>query len=154
MLCSLGQESAILGPTRDSRTRLYRLHSCKWVILSMPHSTLQVPLTPFVVEDMDQLVRAHATCRFILCNEEGQKPRLLVRLEHAGSHWDAHTDPHSSGYSSQACQRPVPLPRIPQLRESALSMVLRSSLRLLDLEGPSVRLENVHPLSSVLSSRL
>ena len=76
----------------------------------MIHRPLRIPLSAFVVEDMHELVRAHATYRFILCDEEDEKPRLLVRLEHAGSHWDAYTGPHSSGYSSQACGCPMPLP--------------------------------------------
>ena len=52
---------------------------------------------------MNELVRAHATYRFILCDEEDEKPRLLVRLDYVGSHQRAHKDPHSSGYSSPAC---------------------------------------------------
>lgn len=63
------------------------------IILSMLHRPLRIPLSAFVVEDMNELVRAHATYRFILCDEEDEKPRLLVCLEHAGSHWDAHTNP-------------------------------------------------------------
>ena len=51
----------------------------------MPHRPIRIPLSAFIVEDMNELVRAHATYRFILCDEEDEKPRLLVRLEPVGS---------------------------------------------------------------------
>jgi len=37
-------------------------------------------MSAFIVEDMNELVRAHATYRFILCDEEDEKPRLLLWL--------------------------------------------------------------------------
>jgi hypothetical protein len=38
-----------------------------------------VPLATFVVEDMVELQQAHASYRFIILDEEEEKPRLLVR---------------------------------------------------------------------------
>jgi ubiquitin-protein ligase E3 D len=36
-------------------------------------------MSAYVVEDMIELSQAHATYRFIVCDEEEEKPRLLVR---------------------------------------------------------------------------
>jgi hypothetical protein len=35
-------------------------------------------MSAYVVEDMIELSQAHATYRFIVCDEEEEKPRLLV----------------------------------------------------------------------------
>lgn len=35
-------------------------------------------MSAYVVEDMTELSQAHATYRFIVCDEEEEKPRLLV----------------------------------------------------------------------------
>lgn len=42
---------------------------------------LQIPLSAFVVEDMTEFVQAHASYRFVIRDEEQDKPRILV-----GSH--------------------------------------------------------------------
>lgn len=47
--------------------------------LSMP----TIPLSAFVVEDMVELQQAHGTYRFVIFDEEEERPRLLVSL-HAG----------------------------------------------------------------------
>ena len=39
---------------------------------------LRIPMSAYVVEDMVELSQAHATYRFIVCDEEEEKPRLLV----------------------------------------------------------------------------
>jgi hypothetical protein len=39
---------------------------------------LKVPLSAFVVGDMMEFVQAHATYRFVILDEEEEKPRLLV----------------------------------------------------------------------------
>lgn len=44
------------------------------------YSLSRVPLSAFIVEDMVELVQAHATYRFVLFDEEEEKPRLLVSL--------------------------------------------------------------------------
>jgi hypothetical protein len=38
----------------------------------------RVPLSAFIVEDMMEFVHAHATYRFVISDEEDERPRLLV----------------------------------------------------------------------------
>jgi hypothetical protein len=39
----------------------------------------RIPLSAFIVEDMAELARAHATYRFVILDEEEERPRILVR---------------------------------------------------------------------------
>jgi ubiquitin-protein ligase E3 D len=41
-----------------------------------------VPLSAFIVEDMNEFVQAHATYRFVILDEEEERPRILVRALH------------------------------------------------------------------------
>lgn len=67
-------------PSRRSQrlSKVFRL--AKYAI--RPLSTLtepaRVPLTAFIVEDMDEFVHAHATYRFVIMDEEEERPRILV----------------------------------------------------------------------------
>lgn len=38
----------------------------------------RVPLTAFIAEDMNEFVHAHATYRFVIVDEEEERPRILV----------------------------------------------------------------------------
>ncbi len=38
----------------------------------------RVPLSAFIVEDMNEFVQAHATYRFVIVDEEEDRPRILV----------------------------------------------------------------------------
>jgi hypothetical protein len=38
----------------------------------------KIPLSAFIVEDMTEFVQAHATYRFVMLDEEDERPRLLV----------------------------------------------------------------------------
>lgn len=38
----------------------------------------RIPFSAFVLEDMLEIVKAHATYRFIILDEEEERPRLLV----------------------------------------------------------------------------
>ncbi|KIM20983.1 hypothetical protein M408DRAFT_12817 [Serendipita vermifera MAFF 305830] len=40
----------------------------------------RIPMSAYVVEDMIELAQAHATYRFVVCDEEEEKPRLLLWL--------------------------------------------------------------------------
>ncbi|EGO29841.1 hypothetical protein SERLADRAFT_458146 [Serpula lacrymans var. lacrymans S7.9] len=40
----------------------------------------RVPLSAFIVEDMSEYVQAHATYRFVISDEEDERPRLLMWL--------------------------------------------------------------------------
>lgn len=42
----------------------------------------RIPLSAFIVEDMTELARAHATYRFVILDEEEERPRILVRALH------------------------------------------------------------------------
>lgn len=37
-----------------------------------------VPLSAFIVEDMKEFVQAHASYRFVIHDEEDERPRILV----------------------------------------------------------------------------
>ena len=39
----------------------------------------RIPLSAFIVEDMTELARAHATYRFVVLDEEEERPSILVR---------------------------------------------------------------------------
>lgn len=41
---------------------------------------LKIPLSAFIIEDMNEFVQAHATYRFVILDEEEERPRLLVWL--------------------------------------------------------------------------
>ena len=43
------------------------------------HRPCRIPLSAFIVEDMAELARAHATYRFVVLDEEEERPRILVR---------------------------------------------------------------------------
>lgn len=38
----------------------------------------RIPLSAFIVEDMVEFVHAHASYRFVMSDEEEERPRLLV----------------------------------------------------------------------------
>ena len=42
------------------------------------HRPLRIPLSSFIVEDMMEYVHAHATYKFILHDDEEERPRILV----------------------------------------------------------------------------
>lgn len=42
-------------------------------------SPSRLPLSAFIAEDMNEFVHAHATYRFVIFDEEEERPRILVR---------------------------------------------------------------------------
>ena len=48
--------------------------------LTMPYSPPRIPLSAFVLSDMDEHAAAHATYRFVVLDEEESRPRLLLWL--------------------------------------------------------------------------
>ena len=46
----------------------------------MPYSPPRIPLSAFVLSDMDEHAAAHATYRFVMLDEEESRPRLLLWL--------------------------------------------------------------------------
>jgi len=59
---------------------VYRL--VKYAIRPLSHTVVpsRVPLSAFIVEDMIEFVHAHATYRFVISDEEDERPRLLIWL--------------------------------------------------------------------------
>ena len=63
------------------------VHStCPWHIARLFRRPVRVPLSAYVVEDMNEYVHAHATYRFVIVDEEeerkvGQDHRVMMWLE-------------------------------------------------------------------------
>jgi len=58
----------------------YRLAKYAIKPVSPTAEPLRIPLSSFIVEDMMEYVQAHATYRFILHDDEEERPRILVWL--------------------------------------------------------------------------
>ncbi|EIN08486.1 hypothetical protein PUNSTDRAFT_87923 [Punctularia strigosozonata HHB-11173 SS5] len=77
---------AVAGRCKDNRTEdgtlsvTYRLAKYAIRPVSSKANLSQVPLSAFIVEDMVELVQAHATYRFVIFDEEDERPRLLIWL--------------------------------------------------------------------------
>ncbi|KAI0792296.1 HECT-like ubiquitin-conjugating enzyme-binding-domain-containing protein [Abortiporus biennis] len=59
---------------------VYRLAKYAFRPVSHIAEPLRVPLSAFIVEDMSEFVHAHATYRFVIVDEENDKPRILIWL--------------------------------------------------------------------------
>jgi ubiquitin-protein ligase E3 D len=55
----------------------------------------RIPLSAFIVEDMAELARAHAIYRFVVLDEEEERPRILVRIIRDLIHPYSNLTPHS-----------------------------------------------------------
>ncbi|KAI0701041.1 HECT-like ubiquitin-conjugating enzyme-binding-domain-containing protein, partial [Cytidiella melzeri] len=76
---------AIVGRCRqhnssDESIKVYRLAKYAFRPVSPTTEPIRVPLSAFIVEDMIEYVHAHATYRFIVVDEEQERPRILVWL--------------------------------------------------------------------------
>ena len=60
----------VLGPTGRCETNS---------VTYTTHRPLRIPLSSFIVEDMMEYVQVHATYKFILHDDEEERPRILVR---------------------------------------------------------------------------
>lgn len=65
---------------RSVRLPSTSLSSCFSLMTSIEYfdSLLRIPLSAFIVEDMMEFVHAHASYRFVIQDEEEEKPRILV----------------------------------------------------------------------------
>ena len=71
------------SPLIRSKKMHYPYDSQNWHI---PRSPSRVPISAFIVEDMTEFVQAHASYRFVIFDEEDERPRLLVStISHAVS---------------------------------------------------------------------
>ncbi|KAM6503428.1 HECT-like Ubiquitin-conjugating enzyme (E2)-binding domain containing protein [Amanita muscaria] len=78
---------AVIGRCQDgqheeagSSATVYRIlkYAIRPVIPTL--ETLRIPLSAYVVEDMNEFVQAHATYRFVVLDEEEECPRILMWL--------------------------------------------------------------------------
>ncbi|KAI6019965.1 HECT-like ubiquitin-conjugating enzyme-binding-domain-containing protein [Pisolithus orientalis] len=63
-----------------STLRMYRLSKYAIRLISPAAECPKIPMSAFIVRDMIEHVQAHATYRFVLSDEEEEKPRILVWL--------------------------------------------------------------------------
>ncbi|KAG6836942.1 hypothetical protein H0H93_000832 [Arthromyces matolae] len=66
--------------TEDESRNVFRLLKFAIRPVSLNIEPVKIPLSAFVVEDMTEYVRAHATYRFIISDEEQELPRILIWL--------------------------------------------------------------------------
>ncbi|KAF8524313.1 HECT-like ubiquitin-conjugating enzyme-binding-domain-containing protein [Hysterangium stoloniferum] len=64
--------------SNNTLSRTYRLAKYAIRPVSPSSEPLKIPLSAFILQDMDELVQAHATYRFVLLDEEEEKPRILI----------------------------------------------------------------------------
>jgi len=69
------------GPLAHPPSTYFMLTWAFWfLVYRCVHSRpSRIPLSAFIVEDMTELARAHATYRFVILDEEEERPRILVR---------------------------------------------------------------------------
>jgi hypothetical protein len=61
-------------------TTVYRFVKYAIRPVSPSAAPCRIPLSAYIVEDMSELVRAHATYRFVVLDEEEERPRILIWL--------------------------------------------------------------------------
>lgn len=81
MRCICG---AALGRSQEPSLRnkpssmVYRLAKYAVRPVSATVEPSRLPLSAFIAEDMSEFVHAHATYRFVIVDEEEERPRILV----------------------------------------------------------------------------
>ncbi|KAL5522612.1 hypothetical protein ACEPAG_8629 [Sanghuangporus baumii] len=68
------------GFSEGSGSSIYRIPKYALRPVSLTSEPVRVPLSAFILEDMMEFVRAHATYRFVILDEEEERPRLLIWL--------------------------------------------------------------------------
>jgi len=71
-------------PSSEYAARNHSLFMDQYVSYYRP---IKIPLSAFVVEDMMEFVQAHASYRFVIRDEEEERPRMLVSLFLASTHF-------------------------------------------------------------------
>ncbi|EEB89193.1 hypothetical protein MPER_12735 [Moniliophthora perniciosa FA553] len=95
---------AIVGRCQEhesgqDKVNVYRILKYSVRPVSPTAEPVRIPLSAFIVEDMTEFVQAHASYRFVLSDEEDERPRILIWLFKPSMH---------IGY---AAQRPYAIPR-------------------------------------------
>ncbi|PVG01456.1 hypothetical protein CPB86DRAFT_104587 [Serendipita vermifera] len=57
---------------------VYRLPKYSIRPIATDARPIRIPMSAYILEDMIELSQAHATYRFVICDEEEEKPRLLM----------------------------------------------------------------------------
>ncbi|KDR80336.1 hypothetical protein GALMADRAFT_242712 [Galerina marginata CBS 339.88] len=76
---------AIIGRCQEKEldqgdTTVFRVLKYAVRPVSLTAEPLKIPLSAFIVEDMTEFVQAHASYRFVIQDEEEEKPRILIWL--------------------------------------------------------------------------
>ncbi|KAJ3506354.1 hypothetical protein NLJ89_g6915 [Agrocybe chaxingu] len=66
--------------SEQGKTTVYRVLKYAVRPVSVTSEPFRVPLSAFIVEDMAEFVQAHASYRFVIHDEEEDKPRILIWL--------------------------------------------------------------------------
>ncbi|KAJ8082884.1 hypothetical protein PM082_008741 [Marasmius tenuissimus] len=66
--------------SKDANITAYRVLKYAVRPVSPSAEPTRIPLSAFVVEDMTEFVHAHASYRFVLSDEEEERPRILIWL--------------------------------------------------------------------------
>jgi len=96
---------AVIGRFQEQHVdgrKIYRVLKYAVRLVSQATASLQIPLSAFVVEDMMEFVRAHASYRFVIRDEEHEKPRILIWLFRPRMCL-AYTTPTSRAIPKNAC---------------------------------------------------
>ena len=86
-------------------------------------------MSAFVLHDMLEHVQAHATYRFVLSDEEDEKPRLLVGSYFGRSLQRTYLLRHRFGCSSLGCAYRICFQHQPYFQRAARLMLLRCCIR-------------------------
>ncbi|KZT00506.1 uncharacterized protein LAESUDRAFT_732242 [Laetiporus sulphureus 93-53] len=77
---------AVVGRSQEhrsqdgSRSNVYRMAKYAIRPVNPKADSCKIPLSAFIAEDMNEFVHAHATYRFIIFDEEEERPRILIWL--------------------------------------------------------------------------
>ncbi|THV01863.1 hypothetical protein K435DRAFT_817938 [Dendrothele bispora CBS 962.96] len=66
--------------TKDQKITAYRILKYAVRPVSPTAEPSKIPLSAFIVEDMTEFVQAHASYRFVISDEEDERPRILIWL--------------------------------------------------------------------------
>ncbi|EJD51155.1 hypothetical protein AURDEDRAFT_57237, partial [Auricularia subglabra TFB-10046 SS5] len=66
------------SPFEDEPPQTYRLAKYSLRPVGLSTESIKIPLSAYIIQDMHELAQAHAIWRFILVDEEEEKPRLLL----------------------------------------------------------------------------
>ncbi|KAF5310946.1 hypothetical protein D9619_008085 [Psilocybe cf. subviscida] len=78
-------------PTDSGNKTTYRILKYAIRPVSQSAEPVRIPLSAFIVEDMIEFTRAHASHRFVISDEEEEKPRIMVGIPDIEVGFDTHS---------------------------------------------------------------